>query len=128
MKYAFALLLSLIPILSTASQDLPSVKLRCSGFVWLNGQKIDLKDGFIDLNKSVASVRGFGIPDGDYRVIPKSVREDFLAIKNINQPSILGGINRISGSTNFTQDSVGGKAGEKQILFLGECVKAKAIF
>jgi hypothetical protein len=128
MKYAFALLVSLIPILSTANQDLPSVKLRCSGFIWLNGQKVDLKDGFIDLNKSVAIVRGFGIPDGDYKVLPKSVREDFLAIKSVNQPSILGGINRISGSTNFSQDSVGGKVGEKQILFLGECVKAKAIF
>ena len=128
MKYTFAVLASLMPILSIASQDLPSVKLKCSGYAWFNSQRFDLKDGFIDLNKNVATVRGFGVPDGKYEVIRKSVREDFLGIKNINQPSIIGSINRISGNASFIEDGPSGQVTDKKIHFHGECVKAKSIF
>jgi len=120
--------IAVIPTLSLANAELPSAKLRCSGYVWVDGQRYDLSDGFIDLNKNTAVVRGFGIPDGNYEVIPKSVREDFLAIKNTVRPLLLGGINRLSGKSNFIENAPSGEVRDGKMLFLGECVKAKSLF
>ncbi len=127
-KCAILILASLLPALSTASQELPSAKLKCSGYAWVDGQRYDLNDGFIDLNKNAAIVRGFGIPDGNYTVIPKSVREDFLSIKNNSKPMVVGNINRISGRVNFIENSPTGNLSDGKLYFLGDCIKARPLF
>jgi len=117
-----------IPTLSLAGQELLVAKLRCSGYVWVDGQRFDLSDGFIDLNKNTAAVRGFGIPDGEYEVMPKHLREDFLAIKNTSRPLLVGGINRLSGKANFIENAPSGQVRDGKTLFIGDCTKAKPIF
>ena len=127
-NFYFLLFTLIIPKSGIASPELPSVKLRCTGYAYIDNQRYELNDGFIDLDKNKASVRGFGVPDGAYEVIPKSVRDDFLAIKNINNPLLIGSINRLSGRTNFAENSASVNIRDGKMYFIGECLKAKKLF
>ncbi len=121
-------LATLLPAMSYANQDLPVVKLKCNGDIWIDGQKYELKDGFIDLNKTNVQVSGFGRPDGKYEVIPKSVREESLAIRSLNKPLVIASLNRLSGRTNFYEHHPSGDIKDGKMLFIGDCQKAKPLF
>lgn len=114
-------------IFSVDAAEMPVAKLRCIGDGWANGIKYELSSGFIDINKTVATVNGFGVPDGKYMVT--EVRSDAIVIQNIDNPRISNVINRLSGNSSFYESPINSRdMRDGKMYFHGKCIPAKQLF
>ena len=124
--YLFTLITSLQAFGS--SPLLPNIKLTCSGYVYQDGNKYDLNDGFVSITNNVATVKGFGIPDGTYKVIPERIREDSFSIQNISNPKLGSVINRLSGNMSFYESGNSSDVRDGKFHFIGKCLKSNPLF